>query len=258
MRRDLRRWATIAMISILVPATFAQDPANEDPAVTALMTSRDIEQTLLDEDREAFRDLISNRRDVSLRWARIHNAIDVAVGSDEPGAASALERLTAQLEKVEGERAELLARERVLVEAIRGRLRRIPLLELRLAELNVRPRAEAGLLSGAWDVVLLPTDQRGTFNLRQTGAIVTGTYRLTGGFSGSLRGTLVQTKLYLERIDSKLGRSMELEARVSTDGQQIRGTWLSYELADGDGSNGQWSATRQGRGDSRDGADDGG
>ena len=102
-------------------------------------------------------------------------------------------------------------------------------------------------MTGVWDVVLLPKEQRGTFDLSQTGAIVTGTYRLSGGFSGSLRGTLVRTKLYLERIDSQLGRSMELEGRLSTDQQKILGTWLSYELADGYGSNGHWSATRRGR-----------
>jgi len=257
MRRDSWVRGVIVLMSALVCVAAAQEPRAEDPAVTALTTSLEIEQTLLDEDREAYRELVGSRRDVALRWARIHNALDVTVVSDEPGAASAIERLTIQLEQVGGERAELQARERVLIESIRDRLRRIPMLEQRLAMLRVRPQRETGLLSGTWEVVLLPTDQRGTFDLRQSGAIVTGTYRLSGGFTGSLRGTLVQTKLYLERIDSKLGRSMELEGRVSSDGARIRGTWLSYELADGDGSNGHWSATRRLRGDDRGGSDDG-
>jgi len=95
-----------------------------------------------------------------------------------------------------------------------------------------------------WDIVLLPINQRGKCALSQSGTIVGGTYRLSGGFSGSLRGTLVQNKVFLERIDSKLGKVMELEGRLSVDGTRIRGTWLSYELAEGDGGTGQWTAVR--------------
>jgi hypothetical protein len=91
----------------------------------------------------------------------------------------------------------------------------------------------------------MPLQHRGTFNLRQSGAIISGTYRLDGGWSGSLQGTLVNRKVYLVRIDSKLGKSMELEGVLSSDGETIRGTWLNYELGAGDGSSGQWAANKQ-------------
>ena len=93
--------------------------------------------------------------------------------------------------------------------------------------------------------MLLPIDQRGTFELKQSGTLLTGTYTLSGGFRGSLRGTLVKSKIHLERIDSRLGRSMDFEGSLSADLMQIRGTWQSYELAEGEGANGQWSATRR-------------
>jgi len=89
----------------------------------------------------------------------------------------------------------------------------------------------------------MPIEQRGSCVLRQTGAVVSGTYRLQGGYSGSLQGTLVNRQVYLVRIDSQLGKMMELEGFLSSDGKQIRGTWLNYELAGADGARGHWSAT---------------
>ena len=44
MRRNVCRWAVVATMSILAYATAAQGPENEDPAIIALTTSRDIEQ----------------------------------------------------------------------------------------------------------------------------------------------------------------------------------------------------------------------
>ena len=59
------------------------------------------------------------------------------------------------------------------------------------------------------------------------------------------KGGLVNRKVYLVRIDSKLGKSMELEGYLSADGKRIRGTWLNFELAGREGATGQWSATRR-------------
>ncbi|HXV75742.1 MAG TPA: hypothetical protein VD788_05430, partial [Candidatus Polarisedimenticolaceae bacterium] len=61
----------------------------------------------------------------------------------------------------------------------------------------------------------------------------------------SLQGTLVKRKVYLVRIDSELGKSMELEGFLSTDGSTIKGSWLNFELAGAEGSTGQWSATKR-------------
>jgi hypothetical protein len=77
------------------------------------------------------------------------------------------------------------------------------------------------------------------------GTLVSGTYELDGGWSGSLQGTLVDRKVFLVRIDSKLGRMMELEGFLAAEGDRVRGTWLNYELAGGEGSTGHWSATKR-------------
>jgi len=92
---------------------------------------------------------------------------------------------------------------------------------------------------------MLPAGQHGVFDLEQNGTIVSGTYELDGGFTGSLTGTLVERKVHLVRIDSRLGRSMELEGYLSIDGKQIRGSWLSYDLAGDTEPSGQWTAERR-------------
>jgi hypothetical protein len=123
-------------------------------------------------------------------------------------------------------------------------MRRIALLEDQIAQLEARAERRTGPLHGTWSVTLLPTGQRGTFQLDQSGAVVAGTYQLEGGWSGSLQGTIVGRKVRLVRIDSKLGRSMEFEGYVSADGSRIRGTWSSYDVSDGATPSGQWSAVR--------------
>ena len=52
-------------------------------------------------------------------------------------------------------------------------------------------------------------------------------------------------KVFLVRIDSKLGRMMELEGFLSGEETVIRGTWLNYELAGGEGASGHWSARKR-------------
>ncbi len=246
-RRSVVACALLFLLLTQVHSSESSVPT--DAAVAAVEASLTVEQTLLEQDRGSWRQLMTKRSTVSNRWSRLHEAIDIAVFDDGPGAAAELEILLAQWQQAEGERAELLAAERTLVARIQDRMRRIALFEERIVILQGRERPEEGLLTGSWEVVLLPTDQRGTFRLRQSGAVLSGTYRLTGGFTGSLEGTLVQTKVYLERIDSRLGRSMEFEGRLSSDRNRILGTWQSYELAEGDRSNGHWSARRLGPGE---------
>ena len=60
----------------------------------------------------------------------------------------------------------------------------------------------------------------------------------------SLQGTLVNRKVYLIRIDSQLGRSMEMEGVLSVEGDRIRGSWLNYDLSAEGGAEGQWTASR--------------
>ncbi len=249
MSRPRGRWEF--WLVLIVPALIWLADAGpvarvtEDDATVAIATLLGVERNLLVEDRQQF-DAVSRRRNAALaRLGELHTRLDAAVAREDREARNVLRRVLGELGQARAELAGMQEQERSLAERIRERLHRTVLLEEQLAALRGRHPAQAGALSGSWEIVLLPNEQRGTLHLDQSGAIVTGTYTLAGGFTGSLHGTLVQNKLYLQRIDSRLGRSMELEGRLSSDRQQLRGTWHNLELADGEGASGHWSAKRR-------------
>jgi hypothetical protein len=223
----------------------AAAPATSDDAVVAVEAQQAVEATMLAEDLERLDRVSRSRAGVEESLDALYRAQRSALRDANAEAVPRIERLTLEIERNEAERTQLVAGERRLVERIREGRRRIELLEQQLQALHAREREEAGPLSGSWSLVLLPVEQRGTFELVQTGTLLSGTYRLDGGWTGSLQGTLVNRKVYLVRIDSKLGRSMEFEGYLSSDGKQIRGSWLNYELAGGEGSTGQWSARKR-------------
>jgi len=100
-------------------------------------------------------------------------------------------------------------------------------------------------VTGIWDVTILPGGEKGVFALFQSGTVVSGQYVLDGPFRGSLDGTLIDRRLLLQRIDDRLGRSMDFSAFLSPDGQALRGTWENYDLANGQTRTGSWAGNRR-------------
>jgi len=248
----MRQLETIALVWFLVLAAAGgaaaqeQVSAPEGGAAAAVAAEIEVERTLLTEDLDRY-DRLVRKRDLTLsRLGEIYRTLDAAVRSGVGATPEQMDALLEQLGRAEAERDELLTQGTALVEQIRERRRRVVLLLEQMELLEGRERQEAGALTGTWDVVLLPLEQRGLFVLRQTGTLVSGTYELDGGWTGSLQGTLVNRKVFLVRIDSKLGRMMELEGFLSGEQDLIRGTWLNYELAGGEGANGHWSAQKRG------------
>jgi hypothetical protein len=134
----------------------------------------------------------------------------------------------------------LLDRRRLVVERILERRRNVALLD---AELRGKGRpAAADLLSGRWNVTLEPGEQRGVFRLSLDGTIVSGDYTLEGGYSGSLRGTLIGDRLKIERVDSQLGFVTIFYGRLARDGSSIAGTWESTTFGAGAAGAGRWRA----------------
>ena len=126
-----------------------------------------------------------------------------------------VEAVLLQIDAAEGERSRMQATERVLIESIVKSARRVDLLRNNWPGWRAERTTTKGSLPETWEVVFMPLQHRGTFSLRQSGTIISGTYQLDGGWTGSLQGTLVNRKVYLVRIDSKLGKSMELEGVLS-------------------------------------------
>jgi hypothetical protein len=88
--------------------------------------------------------------------------------------------------------------------------------------------------------------QEGVAYLQQQGTLVSGTYSLSGGFSGSFRGTFVAGKVRLERIDSQYGFAAIFYGRlVGRDrNARLQGNWEATQLASGLPAMGSWTATR--------------
>jgi hypothetical protein len=130
-------------------------------------------------------------------------------------------------------------------EMIAGRLR-IAELQAEVERLESTVGSSDDPVSGPWRLVVEPGGQEGYMSLVLDGTLVQGTYQLAGGWTGSLRGTLVAGKLRLERIDSQIGFSSVFYARLIGSGEEARleGTWDATQLATGMPSSGSWVAER--------------
>ena len=118
-------------------------------------------------------------------------------------------------------------------------------IELEVQRLAAEIGGPEAPLTGAWRVVVEP-GQEGVAYLQQQGTLVTGTYALSGGFSGSFRGTFVAGKVRLERIDSQYGFAAIYYGRLVGRGRNARlqGNWEATQLASGLPSMGSWTASR--------------
>ncbi|HEY3172362.1 MAG TPA: hypothetical protein VGK86_07285 [Thermoanaerobaculia bacterium] len=155
------------------------------------------------------------------------------------------EEITRREDAVTGAEQELrtlLDRRRIVVERILERRRNVALLDAELRG-KARPAAPADLLTGRWTVTLEPGEQRGVFRMALDGTLVSGDYTLEGGFSGSLRGTLIGDRLRIERVDSQLGFVGIFYGRLARDGSSITGTWESTTFGAGAAGAGRWRAT---------------
>ena len=142
-------------------------------------------------------------------------------------------------EAAEQEVRGLLERRRTIADRIVERRRTIAALE---ADLSGKRTADA--LTGRWSFLQEPGEQKGVFRMSLDGTIVSGEYTLEGGYSGSLRGTLVNDRLRLERVDSKLGFSTIYYGRVAREGASIAGTWEATSFGGGAPGAGRWRAVR--------------
>lgn len=105
-----------------------------------------------------------------------------------------------------------------------------------------RRQARSGGIAGVWRVEAQPIDLYGVFDLEAENLLVTGTYRMSNGNQGSMRGTLVGSKLELEMIDSRQGAVATVKGVLDTVKGEIRGRWFAFDLSAGRPSSGDWRA----------------
>jgi hypothetical protein len=122
-------------------------------------------------------------------------------------------------------------------------------LQIEVKRLEEAQQGSNDELTGRWNVVIEPGGQRGSFDLRLDGTIVSGVYQLSGGWKGSLRGTLIGEALHLERIDAQQGFVAVYNGRFVTRGgeKRLEGSWEATGLNTGGAAAGSWLARREQR-----------
>lgn len=252
MRQRVPVWLVllITAVAALGGRSLAQPgPMDSDAsaaAATAIGASLDVERDILRSQQESYR-LAALDRDTASRKLQTLNAdLDAIVQGTGPVSTETTGAKEKEIAEVESRRVAAITRCREILGRILAAQERVAGLEKKLASLREgQPRPGRDSVSGTWRVLYLPGNNKGTFLLRQTGTILQGVYQLEGGWKGSLQGTFIDGKVYLQRIDSKLGRSSELDGYLSSDGASIRGTWRNYSLNDGGTAAGSWTASRQ-------------
>lgn len=190
------------------------------------------------------------RADLQELWSRFDQQTAALLRAQSEG--ETVESLRLRDEELRLTEAELAAAVDTLRATRRSVLENRTLLAAFTAEMErlagALGEAEAPL-TGTWALAVDP-GQEGTMFLQQQGTLVTGTYALSGGFSGSFRGTLVAGKVRLERIDSQIGFAAIFYGRLIGQGRNLRlqGNWEATQLATGLPSTGTWTARRAGDG----------
>ncbi len=237
--------ATCSLIGVLAQV----DPPTHKPEETltviyALQVDMEMERHLLGLEMERFLHLEERRRGLAESVAALYqelNAMMQGPGEADPEEVAAKE---SELGKTEQEETDV----RLQLRDSRGRIRRtrtrVEFIRNRIGVLRSGLPSATESLTGRWQVIYLPMGDRGWFQLKQTGTLLGGEYHLEGGWKGSLQGTFIDGKVFLQRIDSKLGRFSELQGYLSSDGKSIKGSWQNFELSGIDPSSGSWSATK--------------
>jgi exonuclease VII small subunit len=240
--------ALLALLAVLLAAVPAAAQGNA-AAEAYLRRTVDVERRLVLEDLAAFERARSAETEARTALDEALTLLRSVAGGTVAGSGAAvnnLERLELRLETAAAELAVAAERSSRALARLEERLQRLRL----LAELTVAaPQAAvADVLSGSWRVTVQPGGTAGVFELSQDGTIVSGTYRFADGRRGSLRGTFVDGRLRLERVDVERGFDAIFEGVVGAGAQGVAGEWTATELAEGDVSGGEWTAVKAGGG----------
>ena len=235
--------ALVAALLAAAAVTQAQDlkrPEEQLAAIYTLKVQLEIEQRRLDDALQRYNEQARTREEARGRLARLYDELDNMLLGRADADAALMQQREDDIQKTEQQVEALTQETRRLRADIKDAHGRIVFIGERIGRLRRTLPTDNESLTGSWDVSYLPSGDKGVFSLRQSGTLLVGEYTLEGGWKGSLQGTFVDGKLLLHRIDSKLGRSSDLEGSLAPDGRTIRGTWQNFILSGGQPTNGQW------------------
>lgn len=234
----MRRVVLILLAFVLLQPALATGQVGE-----SLREQAKIRESLL---AKQLQDLADMREELREIWTRLEQQTGGMLRAQQEGeSVESLQLRDTDLRKAETELlAALLDAQQKRSSMLENRTM-IASIELEVQRLAAEIGGPEAPLTGAWRVVVEP-GQEGVAYLQQQGTLVTGTYALSGGFSGSFRGTFVAGKVRLERIDSQYGFAAIYYGRLVGRGRNARlqGNWEATQLASGLPSMGSWTASR--------------
>lgn len=217
-----------------------------DAVGDVLRVQVDIEKRLLAANLADLERVAGQLRAAADRMVRLSDDLMRAEREGEDSAAFAAR--SADLRQAEADVADLTAAAQQLRATVAARRAYIDQAQAEVKQLEGTAQAGRDELSGRWVVAIEPGGLKGTFDLRVDGTLVSGVYELSGGWKGSLRGTLVGANVRLERIDSQLGFAAVYTARLVTRGaeKRLEGQWDATNLTAGMPAAGTWVGRREG------------
>jgi hypothetical protein len=203
----------------------------------------EIRRAILVQDLE---EMARQQGEVEEAWSRVSRlGADMLRAQQEGESVESLRLRDGDLRRAEAELAMDLQEGQRLRWSITDNLSIIQEMEGFLERLGEDGEAEDPL-SGTWELVVEPGGLEGELFLELNGTLVTGTYQLSGGWTGSMRGTLVAGQVRLERVDSQLGFAAVFYGSLETYGTipRLEGMWEGTNLTAGLPSAGTWAATK--------------
>ena len=227
----------LPVVLLAVPALTAAQVAD------SLLEQLKIRETILAGQIE---DMVEARADLQEAWVRLDQQTRGLMQAQSEGeTVDSLRLRDEELRQVEMQILAGISRAQELRRSMLETRTMLAAISTEVQRLAADVGAADAPLTGTWRMVVEP-GQEGMAYLQQQGTLVSGTYALSGDFSGSFRGTLVAGKVRLERIDSQIGFAAIFYGRLIGRGRnaRIQGNWEATQLASGLPSAGTWTATR--------------
>lgn len=199
-----------------------------------------VESRLLDRDLELYAQARQRENEAVRQFRSLAQRVDEAL-VDPNVALATLRDLEARLSAAR-ETAYLRSKETGAARLrIYERMERLVQLAQAVERSDPASLIEPGGPGGLWQIALEPLDVHGLMKLVVEGQLVNGSYRMSNGNRGSLRGIWSGGVLELQVIHVDQGPVGTLEGELDDD-TTLRGRWNAMELGAGEAASGSWRA----------------
>lgn len=238
----MRRSSSYSLPLALALALAAAPAAAQ--TVEALLLQISLEAELLVEALGRYRAARGAERGALERLAELSRRLDERLESADATMAE-LRRLEGEVAEASGIAAARLRSTAGARVEIYDRRDRLALLEQRLAEAGGGPLVPESGISGLWQVEIEPGEIFGLMRIEADGTLLAGTYVLSDGGQGSIRGTVIDGEVVIERIDTARGFVDTFEGSLDAASGTLGGRWTGNELAPAGGpTTGTWTGQR--------------